>query len=59
MNSHPSQSSPSFPVVVDYERLARFETVLNLRDMKSRSRLKFAAVSAAVVALASAVYWAF
>jgi len=59
MNSQPSQSSPSFPVVVDYERLARFETVLNLRDMKSRSRLKFVAVTAAVVALASAVYWAF
>lgn len=59
MNSQPSQSSPSFPVVVDYERLARFETVLNLRDMKSRSRLKLATVTATILALASAVYWAF
>lgn len=57
MNAQGAQSAPSFPVVVDYERLARFETVLNLRDLRSRSRMKLAAAFAAVLVAASAVWW--
>lgn len=56
MTSPANASTPSFPVVADYERLARFETVLNLRDMKTRARMKVAAV-ALLVAATAALIW--
>jgi len=56
MTSSANASTPSFPAVADYERLARFETVLNLRDMKTRARMKVAAV-ALLVAATAALIW--
>jgi len=56
MTSPANTSTSSFPVVADYERLARFEAVLNLREMKTRSRLKLLGLTASIAAVAGLIW---